>query len=202
MDSWVKICNLALSRIGEPDITALDDDTEEAIACNSVYESVVDEVLEMYNWACARSMAILSADSSTPVFKWDYQYPFPSNPYCLRVIKVQDTGETDIEYEIQGRKILCDEEDGIYLQFSKRIVDPAELSPWLSTCIALKLANWIEPRFGDSITRRKSIMDEFAAAVLEAKIAGQCQDWGDDETERGSENKYGNLDWVSAGGKR
>jgi len=197
--SWEKVCNLAMARLGEPFITNLSDNTKEAKACKNTYEMVVDEVLERHNWSFANEIVSIAPLSTTPVAKWEYEYLMPSSPYCLRVIKVQDSDENDIEYAISGRKIMCNQEDEIILHYTSRITDPTHLPPTLAMAIALRLAHWIEAKFGDSITRRKSIGDEYDAVILQAKINNQASDYSNDEYERSGDNIYGNSDWVTEG---
>lgn len=190
---------MALSRIGLEDITSLTDDTGRAIACRLSYQNVVDEVILGHDWVCTRHMIDLTAMASAPIYKFDYQYLLPANPYCLRVREVADLSELPIKYQMMGRYILCDEPDGLYLSYSKRITDPTELDGILSNCISLRLASWIEPRFGDSITRRKSILEEYGGLILQAKIEGAMQDYANDETERSADTEDGNSDWSQAG---
>lgn len=197
--SFVVICNMALIRLGEAQITALTDDTVEAETCNTMYAQVVDEVLNGWDWLSSRHMASLTADATAPTFKWDYRYLMPSNPYCLRVLEVRNLYEVPIKYQIRGRYVQCDEEDGIYLSYSKRITDPTEIDPLLSQAISLRLASWMEPKFGDSITRRNSILSEFGGVILQAKMDGAIQDYSQDETERSADTEDGNSDWAQAG---
>ena len=190
---------MALSRLGLEDITSLTDDTARAIACRVAYQNVIDEVLLGHDWVCARYMKDLTALVSTPVYKFYYQYLLPANPYCLRIREVANLSEVSIKYQMMGRYILCDEPDGLYLSYNKRVTDPTELDGILANCISLRLASWIEPRFGDSITRRKSILEEYGGLILQAKIEGAAHDYADDETERSADTEDGNSDWSQAG---
>jgi len=190
---------MALSRLGLEDITLLTDDTARAIACRVAYQNVIDEVLLEHDWVCARYMKDLTALVSTPAYKFYYQYLLPANPYCLRIREVANLSEVSIKYQMMGRYILCDEPDGLYLSYNKRVTDPTELDGILANCISLRLASWIEPRFGDSITRRKSILEEYGGLILQAKIEGAAHDYADDETERSADTEDGNSDWSQAG---
>jgi hypothetical protein len=195
--TFVQVCNMALSRLGEDLISDLDSEDTTETRCREVYPQVVDEVLSAYNWACARSQILLSADGTTPAAKWDYRYAMPTNPYCLRIHAVKDLDENDIEYEVMGRYILCDEEDGIILEYGCRLVLPATFDSILSQAISLRIAWWIEPLFGDSVTRRKSIADEYSGLIMKARIEGALQGWADDETNRSPDGD--NADWINAG---
>lgn len=199
MNSWVVLCNMALTRLGEDNITALSDSSVQAIACNIAYLPVVDEVLTAYDWVCSRETAQLAASLTIPTYKWKSSYLLPASPYCLRVREVLNLGEEPIPYHLKGRSILCDDPDGIFLGYNKRMTVPADIDPLLASAMSLRLASWIEPQFGDSIMRRKSILEEYDVIILQAKMSGAIQDYSQDELERSADAEYGNSDWARAG---
>lgn len=199
MAGWVDICNMTLTRIGEQVIENLDDENDAAEICNQHYAESVDQVLEAYDWVCARYRKSLAASTTTPAFGYDYQYDLPTNPYCLRLITVLDTEENPVEYCLEGREILCDTSDGLYIKYAKRIVDPTELNPLLAKAISLRLAKVICPKFGLSAAFQQVLESEFDAVVLLAKMSDACKDYSDDEAENPSS---ANQEWIDAGGGR
>jgi len=188
---------MALSRIGEQPINSLTEDLTAARACNRAYQLVVDEVIEGRDWFCARAQAILAASTVAPVYGWSYKYPLPASPYCIRLIEVVNSIGIPLEYKLMGRDILSNYGDGLYIMYAKRITNVVELNPLLAQSISLRLAHWIEPLFGDSITRRKSIMDELGIILLQAKQSGAMQDYADEEVENDSTS--GNAEWIKYG---
>lgn len=56
----VELCNLALAHLGEAPITALNDGTARANACDRVYELVRDELLRSHRWNFAVARSALS----------------------------------------------------------------------------------------------------------------------------------------------
>jgi hypothetical protein len=63
-ETRVRIYNLALTKLGITErLTLYTDDTVEAGAFNAVWEQVVNEVLELAEWKCARRRAVLQRDT-------------------------------------------------------------------------------------------------------------------------------------------
>lgn len=190
---WVSVCNMALDRLGEDPITDLTDETKTAEACARQYEQSRDEVLQAWNWSSARHRKALTADATAPEWGWDYRYALPSSPYCLRLISIED----GYEYTLEGRWILTDEADGLNILYTKRITDPTELDPFLARAIALKLAANICRHIIPSNTLKNELLAELNDVVLEAKVIGACQEYGDHESEPSSDT--GNAEWISTG---
>ena len=106
MASEVDICNIALNNLGASNITALTEDSKPGRLCNQRYEFVRDTVFRAHPWNCLIRRVELAQDSDTPAFGFTYQYTLPADPYCLRVMRLD---YLDIDFRVEGRKILCDE---------------------------------------------------------------------------------------------
>ena len=97
MASVVEICNIALTRIGQEIINALDEESTEAKKCNVIYDALRRETLRAHNWAFATKIRSLAKSASDTVPGWEYAYIYPKN--CLYVQKV---------YSIAGNKELAE----------------------------------------------------------------------------------------------
>ena len=77
MASEVLICNAALQLIKHSKvITALNQGTKEANACELVYEELRDTLLSMHNWNFAEGRVKLAQLSDAPTFGYKYAYAF------------------------------------------------------------------------------------------------------------------------------
>lgn len=165
--SWIKIANFALSKLGAKSITSFGDGTKNSNACDLLLDQAIDDVLVVEAWNCATKRAELTQDASTPIGDdWDYYYDLPVDPYCLKVIELIDS---DSEYLIEGRKILCND-DELSIKYIGRITDPTHFSPYLidtlAARLAYKLANYItEPTSGLGAR----MYSEYEAALLKAR---------------------------------
>jgi len=195
---WVKICNMALRRIGTKDvISSLDGTDKISVACNDAYEAVRDAVLEDFDWKCASHRKALAQDINTPAFGWDYQYNLPTSPYCL---VVRDICPEETDYEIEGRLLLTDydnADEDLYIRYTKRISNPAELSTLCAKAIAWRLAAEICYHFVQSSTLQQTIREEYRIILNEAEMSNQQCDKNHDEDAPSSDT--GNTEWINAG---
>ena len=83
--SKIGIMNLALGKIGHSTpIANLTEDTEYRIAFTTVWDYILDEVLEARSWHFAKTRARIHRSDVIPAFDFDYAYILPDN--FLRLI--------------------------------------------------------------------------------------------------------------------
>lgn len=167
MASWVQIANLALRRLGADRIASLTEDSEGARAVNDVYETVRDQVLRLHPWNCATTLKAVSADATAPAFGYDNAYTLPTDPYCLRVLRLYsgDYPDLTIEYKVNGRKIHTDSDAPLNLLYIARLTDPEQFDATLTVAIAAHIAAEIAFRLTNSRTAEEK-MEKWAAATL------------------------------------
>lgn len=168
--SKIDICNVGLGMVGGKRIDSLTEDSENARLCNTFYDAVVDEVLRMYPWGCAKHTKVITSDADYDADDYDYgyayRYPLPSNPYCLKIRQYND-GET--EYDKQGRFLYSDE-DGCELIYTKRITDTNEFDPLLADAISTHLAIKLSfPLMQDKTVRDELIEYLYKVVLITAK---------------------------------
>lgn len=139
MASSVRICNLALGRLGAARITSLTDNTAEAKLCNLFYEEIVEEVLVEGAWATAIRRADLNATSNTPEWEYSYEFQLPTNPKCLKVLTINDLAAGEREYVIEGDKLLINDSD-VEITYIAKLTDSEGFGPSLKRCIVNRLA--------------------------------------------------------------
>lgn len=139
MASKVEIANMALHELGKERITSFSDGTRHAVVINDIYESIVDEVVCFRDWSAAAGRASLAQTADTPDFEWDYEYQLPTSPKCLKVRQVQNSlGDSDIEYEIEGDKLVTNE-TAINLKYTKQLTSSSDYGIYLTTAIYKRL---------------------------------------------------------------
>jgi len=146
MASQIEICNLALTELGQPHITALGSgEAGRFFAAN--YENILLAALRSHVWGFAKARASLPALASTPI-GYSYEYALPEG--YLRALQVGDyspglslTHYRDNEKEIfaieQG-KILTDMAAPLYLQYIKRVPE-GQFDPIFVVAFACQLAS-------------------------------------------------------------
>jgi len=136
MASEVDIINSALNMVGATNIIARSEDSKSARVTNQRFDYVRDAVCRAHPWNCLITRRTLASDAASPTFGFTNQYTLPTDPYCLRVLRLD---YLDVDFRVEGRKIHCDE-DTLNLIYLARITDPNEWDQLLIESIAARLA--------------------------------------------------------------
>jgi hypothetical protein len=165
MSSETEIASNALTKLGAQPITSIvDDTTQRANLCRAYYYNVRDAVLRAYPWKCATEQAALAREIDAPVFGYAYKFKLPVEPYCLRVLIVED----DPPYDIKGRYLYTDE-SSVNIEFIKRIEDPGEFDALLSEAIECRLAAELAWPVTKDSTLIKNMWALYEAKLREAR---------------------------------
>ena len=166
MASDVDICNSALNMIGASNIISLTEDSRAARVCNQRYTSVRDAVFRAHPWNCLIKRAEIAADATTPAFEFEYQHTLPNDPYCLRVLRPQDT---DTVFRVEGRKVLTNTTPFKFI-FVSRVTDPNEYDQLLIEALAARLAADISYALVNSAALTQSLSAMYDAKLSEARF--------------------------------
>lgn len=115
-----------------------DEDDENASLCKIHYEQTLDEELRSYQWNAAEAEAKLAQkpEEESPLFDYQHAYALPNDPYCLRVLRINDSLEN---FRVSGRLVFTDE-DPVNLRYTKRITNIAEMDALLVKTLYYQLA--------------------------------------------------------------
>ena len=193
-----QICNLALSLLGDKRIQSFGEtDTKEGRLTNLYYEQVRDEVIGQsgveFKSATERA-GPLSAATGEPLFGWDYAYPIPESPKCLRVIGlVSDESDQilDIDWKREGDFILTNEEE-VYILYVKRVTDPSLFPSQLIHAIYLKLAAEMSFSLTADKRMRANLLEEYSLIVLPEAVMTN-------NAEGSVEGEAGEFSWTNTG---
>ncbi len=151
MTSVVSICNLALSTLGKDNISALNEASAEAKACNQFYEHVRDMLLQGYPWRFAGKTVSLAELTNDKPGAWNYAYQRPTDCLKVRYIRseystldpkpgvIEDLTPYGHPYEIEGTTIYCNLSPA-FLRYTFRLTDPTRFSPLFIEALACHLA--------------------------------------------------------------
>lgn len=109
MASKIDICNMALSRLGLRPIQSFSDNTTEAKTLSIIYDQVARNVMSLGPWTSCTFRATLAQLTETPDWEFAYIYQLPTDPKCIRVLSVNEARLGDIEYRIEGSRLLSNE---------------------------------------------------------------------------------------------
>ncbi len=168
MASVVDICNRALQKLGAKRITSLEQDSRNARSCNVAYPSVRDSELRAHPWNCAIKRATLAADATAPDWGRAASFQLPSD-FLRKAPPYPEDNYPDIDYQIEGRKILTDETDVLYLRYVAQIIDPNEMDPLLREAISARLAVELSEELSQSSSKKEALKGEYVAIIREAR---------------------------------
>lgn len=164
----IALCNLALIELGgayEEEAISSIDDTESKAArfCKRLFQQTMDEVVACHRWKCATVRASLGTPlSESPAYEYDYAYLLPSDPYCLRVLQLEDPREL---WTKNGRHLLCNVSSG-HFEYLRRITNPADLDPLCAEAVYTKLASKLAKSLAGSDELRVALENKYYKIIL------------------------------------
>lgn len=161
--SDTEVCNIALKRLGVGLIVNLTDGSDQAAVLNAVYNATRDRLLRELPWNFAQFRVRLASDpTKTPVFGYNYAYPLPTKPYC---VKVNETDPPDAVYDIENTadvngavtgRVLVTDESRISIRFTGKLEDPQQWDSSFVETMASDLAAQIAYPLTESEAKTKA----------------------------------------------
>ena len=170
MATEVSICSNALRWLGDSPITSLTEDSERGRLCNAFYEPSRDAILRSHTWNFAINRANLAKLSTSPAFEYANQFALPTDPFCLRVLKMEFE---DYEFKIenlagQGRVLLTDEGEAKIIYIA-RVTDPSLFDSMFVDVLTAKLAVDLAYPVTNSTTLQAQMQKLFERKLSEAR---------------------------------
>lgn len=166
MASEVDIANRALQKLGAERIVSLSQDSENARACNLLYDSIRDAELRAHPWNFAIKRAQLAADVTAPAFGPAAAYTLPSD--CLRVLPTDENWNTH-DWKIEGRKILTDDGAPLDVRYICRVTDPNQYDALFIEALACAIAQELCEQLTQSNTKAQMVRSDYTTAIRTAR---------------------------------
>ena len=162
-ESNTSICNQALGRLGSLRINNFEDADEgspQAIQCRLHFESTRDALIRSYKWRFAAARKILSQDTETPEFEWDFQYLLPNDFMAMKSIYENRFSDNNFRnYALEGNLLLTNESE-MSIRYVKKVTDASKFDPLFVEVLVLLLADkLIGPLAGGDARIQKKIDD-------------------------------------------
>ncbi len=156
----LSICNIALSKLGESPIDAINPNGSPAARlCYMHYHPVRREVLCASRWSFATQRTILQAAAGEQE-DGNHALAHTLPPDCLRVLEVNSPLWT-----LRGRRIYCPE-DTIRLLYIADVEDTTLFEPLFTEAFATRLACKLCIPLTSSTTARQALTDEYQRISL------------------------------------
>lgn len=164
----VKICNLALIRVGADRISSITESTKGAILLNAIYEQCRDEVQRDGRWNFNTKRDTLTPTSTEPAWGYDYEYDLPND-----WLKFHEVSSGDIDFVIEDAKIRTDEEE-LDVLYAYRNEDESSWDSMFASALGWKLAMEIAYAMTQSVTLKQECEKSYKASLKDAKaVDGQ-----------------------------
>lgn len=161
----LSLCNIALSKLGESPIPAIDaNGSPAARLCYLHYHPARKEVLSAARWSFATKLAILKSSEANEENGADYvehslRYPLPAD--CLRVLDVAAP-----QWTLQGRAIYSAVSPSLKIRYIYNCEDVEAFDPLFVDALATRLAEKLCIPLTASSTAREALTQEFHRVIL------------------------------------
>lgn len=159
MPDEVSVANQALAELGSSLITSFGDGTSISTLCATLYPEARDATLSMHPFNFAHVLTTLARSADAPAWKWLYQYPLPTDPYCLVVREVDPEGSTwEVGLDQLGHRVLFSDETAVSIGYTSRVED---LNLWQPLALQV-LVQVLASRLAKPITGQNSTAEYHA----------------------------------------
>jgi len=164
MASEVQICNLALAKIGDEQITSLTDNSKSARLCNLVYESFRDSVLRAHPWNFAIKRIALAKSADIPAFDYTAQFALPTD--FLRIVSTDLLN--DEQYKIEGKFLLA-HSSAVKIRYVSKVTDPNEFDSLFIEALAARISAELSIAITDNRTLSVDLFNLYVSKLSEAR---------------------------------
>ena len=176
MASQIDICNLALTKLGDTNISSITQNARPAKLLNQCYELMLEEVLRAYDWNFATGRAQLARLDEDPIFGYDFQYSLPADYLKIRkFFNAYGAGFIRPQYEIEGRKLLTNEET-VQIIYTKKITDTTYFDSLFISAFAARLALEICESLTGKSTLKQILYQEYQIIMAKASATAYNED--------------------------
>lgn len=174
MQTSVDIANMALTRIGKPPISDLNQGTAVSELCRRFYPYARDEVLTSYDWKCAKKRVPIAPEAvSTTKTKYLYKYPLPNGVlrvvYLYSTVAEDESARVNQPWMIEGRSLYTNASD-IGILYISSLEDAREIDRHVADVISVSMAIKIGYPLSAGIPLVQALQMEFAMAMQNAQM--------------------------------
>lgn len=177
--SEVGVANLALHMMGRGAmLNALTDDSQAARVMRHAFPYARDATIRAFPWNFAKARATISANATAPDFEFSHAFDLPTDPFCLRVLRVDEMDAHN--WRVEGRQILCNDAGPIKIKFLKRVTDFMQAEPLFVTTLATRLAAETATSLTESAAKAQDLLRAYQLKLREARAVNSQEGQPDD----------------------
>jgi hypothetical protein len=139
MTTDVDVCNLALARLGDARISAIDTTTAQGTYCGLFYSQTLEELQTDYEWQFCRKIATLTA-TTAPAMGYSAAYTLPAD--YLRLLRVNDVNmeENFGRFEIVGSTLHTSITAPVRIDYISSVTTVTSFPALFTELLSIKLA--------------------------------------------------------------
>jgi hypothetical protein len=172
----VDMANLALAHLKEPGIQAFDGSNTASRWFRANYAAKRDVALARADWDFAVKLATLGVSTTTPPFRWKYQYKLPAD--CIRIPQQTEGGRPDgawLKYEVIGNHLMTDEKAPFCLRYVHRVASEFYFPPLFIDAFSYLLAGGVAHVIASKNSLVQTMMEAATAAFDQAAAKDAMQ---------------------------
>ena len=177
MASEVQICNLALAKVGDEQITSLTENSKAARLCNLVYEPMRDATLRAHPWNFAIKRIELAANTLTPAYEYNTQFTLPSDFLRLIGTNMLDTAK----FTVEGNQLLCNV-SALKIKYIYAVTDPNVFDWLFNEALSARIAAELSIAMTDNRSLTVDLFNLFSTKLSDARTADATEGTPDDIT--------------------
>jgi len=134
----IEVIQAALHRIGEEEISGLDEDSSAARIANSNYEGIVRTVFSRHAWTFAKRTLDLTYQSEVELGPWLHSYVWPPEVINVRYVMQDGVKLRSGDYGIEGARLLTRCKADLQIAATVR-ADEADWPPDVSEAVVVRM---------------------------------------------------------------
>lgn len=140
MTADFSVVNAALTRAGIEPITSFEDSGDVGRVMGANYYAVIDAELG-YPWLFTRRTRQPNRIVGETFPPWSFTWELPEDCRIVRRCTLSSDYEDSpkVPFEINGRKILCNEEEDLWVHYTTTAVDASEWTPTFRELVIMRL---------------------------------------------------------------
>lgn len=174
------LCNNALNRLGQANITSFSDGTLISDACQDLYDVTRQSLLRQHLWDFATARASLAASITPPPFEYLQQFPLPNDYIRMQTVYMQQG-----PYKVESGYILSNtgsqtNSGALQITYIRDVTDTTKWDSIFVDLLTLRMAVLLAPRVCAPGLDISQLQAEYEKIMLEAKIVDSQEDTPDD----------------------
>lgn len=173
--SKIDIINRALVKIGQARISSIDENSKGATSVRTIYDQVLNTLMQSYIWNFTKFRVQLAADATAPLFGFQYRYRLP--PGTLRFLGIWDDQEPSRNYtsstsafKHEGEFIYTDVGAPLDAVVTLKVEEAGKYPPDFANLLALDIALDIFYDVTKGTERYTALRQDRAIALRNAKM--------------------------------